>query len=80
LIDFKLVIHDPKEAASRTFLKEAFEEEAKNCGGDVTLVEAGGFWTFLFSFDGEQKAAAFAMAMREMGVKVHYLGPRRYGP
>jgi hypothetical protein len=76
LIDFELVIHDPKEAASRTFLKKAFEEEAKNCGGYLTLVEAGGLWTFLFAFDNEENAAAFAMAMLEMGVKVRYLGTR----
>jgi hypothetical protein len=76
MIEFNLVIHDPKEAASRTFLKKALEEEATNCGGHLTLVEANGLWTFLFAFDSQKKAAAFAMAMLETGIKVRYLGIR----
>ena len=76
MIEFNLVIHDPKEAASRTLLKEVFEEEAANCGGRATLLESSGLWTFLFAFDDAKKAATFAMAMLETGVKVRYLGTR----
>ena len=45
-IEFDLVIHDPKDAASRTFLKEAFEEEATNFVRETARVLKSGGKTF----------------------------------